>query len=325
MLTLVVALVSGCSRSDDAEDTSAVGHAVGTRLETLIDTTRPTDALGDAPGKPSRTLETLVYYPAEGRSGGDPVRDAPAAATGRPFPLIVFSHGSGVSDPARYDLLLRAWAAAGYVIAAPRFPLSSTSRPGGGSDVVNQPGDVSFVITEMARRGGDPTAPYGGLVDAGRVAVAGHSLGGVTTMGVAFNGCCVDRRIGAAVVLAGAAAAFPGDRWFEGIRAPLLVVHGDDDRVVRIAEGRQLFHDAPEPKAMLTLLGGDHNRPYGGSLATTDNPDRLGATVNGPTRIVNTTVVAFLDRYLKDRTDALAHVSETLAEEVGVSFEVVGT
>ncbi len=263
-----------------------------------------------------------MYYPAEGQPGGDPVPDAPTAAVGRPFPLIVFSHGSGVSEPARYDLLFRSWAAAGYVIAAPRYPLSSTSLPGAGSDVVNQPADVSFLITDLSRRSGDASSPYAGLVDGNRVAVAGHSLGGVTTMGVAFNGCCVDRRIRAGVVLAGAAGAFPEDRWFEGIRTPLLVVHGDDDRVVRMAEGRKVFDDAPAPKAMLTVVGGDHNRPYGGSLATTENPDRLGATVNGPTQIVNTTVVAFLDRYIKDRTDALARVRQALADEVSVRFDV---
>jgi predicted dienelactone hydrolase len=83
----------------------------------------------------------------------------------------VFSHGSGVSTPARYELLFNAWAAAGYVIAAPSYPLSSTSPPGASGDVVNQPADISFLISEMVRLGADPASPYAGLVDGERIAV----------------------------------------------------------------------------------------------------------------------------------------------------------
>ena len=92
---------------------------------------------------------------------------------------------------------------------------------------------------------------------------------------------------------------------------------------MRIADGQKVFADAPPPKAMLTVFGGDHNRPYGGSLATTENPERLGATLNGPTQIVNTTAVAFLDRFLKDRKDALARLRTVLLDEVSVKLEVI--
>lgn len=138
-----------------------------------------------------------------------------------------------------------------------------------------------------------------------------------------FNGCCVDRRIDAGIVMAGAEAFFPPEQWFGPIRTPILVIHGDDDRVVRLADGQQVFADASPPKAMLTVFGGDHSRPYGGSLSTTENPERLGATLNGPTQIVNTTAVAFLDRYLKDRTDALSRLRAALVDEVSVRLEVV--
>lgn len=37
--------------------------------------------------------------------------------------------------------------------------------------------------------------------------------------------------------------------------------------------------------------------------------------MNGPTRIVNTTAVAFLDRFLNDRKDALARVRTVLLDE----------
>ena len=323
-LVVVVGLF-GCGGGGDDDSkglSSEATFAVGTRFETLVDRSRPTMATADSDAKPERTFETLVTYPAAGSPGGPAVSGAPAAPGG-PYPLVVFSHGSGVSSPVRYELLLNAWAAAGYVVAAPKYPLSSTSLPGASADAVNQPADVSFLISEMIRLGANRGSPYAGLVDGERVAVAGHSLGAATTLGVAFNGCCVDRRIDAGIVMAGGEAFFPPEQWFGTIRTPILVVHGDDDRIVRIADGQKVFGDAPPPKAMLTVFGGDHNRPYGGSLATTENPERLGATVNGPTRIVNTTAVAFLDRFLKDRKDALARVRTVLLDEVSVKLEVV--
>ncbi len=319
----MVSAFAGCGGSGEKGDPSPPVYAVGTRVETLVDTSRVTEARTDAPGQPSRTLETLIYYPALGKQGGETMPGAPPATAEGPFPLIVFSHGSGVSDPVRYDLLFRSWASAGYVIAAPKHPLSSTSLPDGGADVVNQPADVSFVITEMLRRSADASGPYRSLVDGSRIGAAGHSLGAVTALGVVSNRCCVDARIRAGVILAGRKSAFPPDGWMTGAHAPILVVHGDDDRLVRLAEGQQVFSEAPAPKAMLTIFGGDHNRPYGGSLATVENPDRLGATLSGPTAVVNTTVVAFLDRHLKDRHDALTRARANLADEVSVRLDVV--
>jgi len=317
-LAVLAAACGGGSGSDGADGAarSAGQFAVGTRFETLVDETRGTEGREGVDPKPTRTFETVVYYPATGESGGDPRPGAPAAATGGGFPLVVFSHGSGVSSPVRYDLLFRYWAAAGYVVVAPKYPISSTSLPDNSADVVSQPADISFLISEFLRR-----SP--GLVDASRIAAAGHSLGGVMTMGAVFNRCCLDPRIRAGIVLAGGKSAFPDDGWFAGIRTPLLVVHGDDDRIVRIAAGQEVFTSAPAPKAMLTVFGGDHNRPYGGALTTTENAERLGATAGGPTAIVNQTVVAFLDRYVKDRPRALTDLAERLLDEVSVKLEVV--
>ncbi len=320
-----VAILAGCGGGGSDDSTATLSpearFAVGTRLETFVDRSRPTSATADSAAKPERTFQTLVTYPAAGPAGRPPASEAPPA-TGGPFPLVVFSHGGGVSSPARYELLFNAWAAAGYVVAAPKYPLSSTSLPGANGDAVNQPADVSFLISEMVRLSADRASPYAGLVDGERVAVAGHSLGAATTLGVAFNGCCVDRRIDAGIVMAGGEAFFPAEQWFNGIRTPILVVHGDDDRIVRIADGQKVFADAPPPKAMLTLFGGDHNRPYGGSLATTENPERLGATLNGPTTIVNSAVVAFLDRYLNDQANALSRLRTALADEFSVKLEL---
>ena len=68
------------------------------------------------------------------------------------------------------DLLVAApeLARAGFVVAAPVFPLCSAGAPGGPeeSDVINQPGDMSFVISSLlAVSSGGRRRPLAGLVD----------------------------------------------------------------------------------------------------------------------------------------------------------------
>jgi fermentation-respiration switch protein FrsA (DUF1100 family) len=43
------------------------------------------------------------------------------------------------------------------------------------------------------------------------------------------------------------------------VPAPVLVMHGDDDHVIPIAQGRALFERISGPKAFFTIHGGDHN------------------------------------------------------------------
>lgn len=222
-------------------------------------------------------------------------------------PLIVFAHGSG-GNPDFYRVLLQAWAEKGYVVAAPRFP----------SDRANQPGDVSFVITEMLRLSSAATGPFAGVIDANRIGTAGHSAGGVTVLGVAFNTCCLDRRVRAGAVLAGDAPPFPGGAYFPGIPTPLLVVHGLADPTVPFNEGRRIFTDALPPKMMLTVPASnvpsaDHARLYVG----TDNrpfPD---------TRLVIAATLGFFDRYLRDDSDAVERIRKALDAEIGFELEVV--
>ena len=278
----VVAAGCGGGGSSPSSEPSSEPVRFEVRTETFVDNSRAA----------ARTLETSIYLPA-----------APDEAR----PLILFVHGSG-GNPEFYRVLLEAWAAAGYVVAAPRFP----------SDVVNQPGDVSFVITELLRMSSATTGPYSGLVDPARIGAAGHSAGGVTVLGAVFNTCCVDRRIRAGVVMAADAPPCPGGTYFTGIRTPLLVVHGLADPTVPFAEGRRIFDGALPPKWMLAVPASevpsaDHARPYVG----TENrplPD---------TRLVMATTLGFLDRYLRDDREAPARVRKALDAEVSFRLDVV--
>src|SRR5262245_1170595 len=116
-------------------------YPVLTDTRTFVDTSRTTSPNGDAPGSPTRTLVTSFWYP-----------DAPG-----PFPLVMFAHGYAVT-PDFYTPMLERWAAAGYVVVAPTYPILS-GIPGGPSQVDETKtfADTSFVITQVLALGaGDP-------------------------------------------------------------------------------------------------------------------------------------------------------------------------
>jgi predicted dienelactone hydrolase len=170
------------------------------RVVRLVD---PSRLIG---GKP-RTLVTVVRYPAVGApSARDLPKAAPERAAG-PFPLVVFAHGYRLA-PYTYTLLLRAWTHAGYVVAAPAFPLTNADAPGvDRSDLINQPQDLRFVISRLlAQRG----APLGGVIDVTRIALGGHSDGVDTALAIAYDKLR-DPRVRAALGFSGAEiSAFTG-------------------------------------------------------------------------------------------------------------------
>jgi dienelactone hydrolase len=224
---------------------SAKPYAVGERSYTLVDRSRSTPPNGSYAGAPTRTLPTVVLYPAR---KGKPVERRHG------FPLIVFSHGMGATVPP-YRSALDLWVRRGYVVVAPTFPLSSGTAPGGPSlaDYREQPADVSFVISRVLR-----VTRREGLartIDRRSIGVAGHSLGAVTSLALVANGCCRDRRVDAAVAWAPVRLAFAG-AWFAAPTRPLMVIHGTADATY--AAGVGIYRDASRPKALVTLVNGPH-------------------------------------------------------------------
>jgi dienelactone hydrolase len=210
-------------------------------------------------------------------------------APGGPFPLIVFADGFDVT-PAAYAGLLQSWARAGYVVAAPTFPLTSPGAPGGldEGDVVNQPADIRFVIDQMWAADANP-GPLAGLIDPKKIGVAGHSDGGITAAAVAYNTCCRDPRISAAVVMAGAEIGVPGGSYFPAGSAPMLAIQGDADHSNNPQNSRQMYNDdGGGPKYLIDLPGASHESPFMAS-----NP---GADV------VRRATIDFFGRYLKAGT-----------------------
>ncbi|MFI7605827.1 alpha/beta hydrolase family protein [Micromonospora sp. NPDC049366] len=200
-----------------------------------------------------RPLPVTVWYPATGSAGGAAKRSADAAE-GR-FPVVMFSHGLG-GRPDDYARLLTRWAAAGFVVAAPTFPHTSRGVKVNVLDVLNQPADVSYALTQVLALDGKAGDPLRGHLAVDRVAAAGHSAGGVTTIGLFTAGR--DERLDAGVVFAGTALGV--GTAFAGAAAPQLFVHGELDEVVEYAAGKAAYDAVPWPKAMLSLTKGDHGR-----------------------------------------------------------------
>ena len=237
-----------------------------------------------------------VRYPALGAPGGTDLTDAPPAGAYGPFPLVVFGHGFALT-PASYSRMLQSWARAGYVVAAPVFPLENANAPNGPdeSDLVNQPGDVRFVISRLLASGGARSSALSGLIDPARIAVAGHSDGGDTALAVAYDPSFRDPRVRDAIILSGAEIPGVGPFAFPRAGPPLLAVQGTADTVNPPSATNAFFEAAPRPKYRLSLLGAEHLPPY-----SVEQPQLT---------IVERVTLAFLDGYLKGRPGALGELS----------------
>jgi pimeloyl-ACP methyl ester carboxylesterase len=161
------------------------------------------------------------------------------------------------------------------------LPLERPSAPAGPdqSDLVNEPGDISFVISRLTA----PASPLRRLLDPNRIAVVGHSDGAVAALAAAYDRRFRDSRIDAAMILSGAAP-----RGFTSAPAgsrPLLAVQGTLDPINAPSVTADYYRHMRRPKFLLWLLGAFHLPPY-----TTD--DRWA-------RVVERATTAFLNHCLR--------------------------
>ncbi len=239
--------------------------AVGTRTVTLVDSSRPSSS-----ERSSRPLAIQLWYPTADTSGARaryvvpaalidtmllrqyydilpsilgiwrslPVpawSEAPPLATsrGQGWPVLLFSHGGGVSR-ANYTALVTAMASHGYVVVAIDHPMSGfTLAPDGAllaPGVADLPykdrpyanltrdmaRDASFVLDRLAS-----VVPV--ALDTARVGYFGHSLGGAS----ALDACIVDRRLRACVDMDGSPF---GEAATKAIRKPFLVLLSEPDQ-----------------------------------------------------------------------------------------------
>lgn len=173
----------------------AVGpYAVGRRTIQVDDKAR------------KRKLDVEVWYPAEAGTTGKPARymfspalptlafdskvaiDSPPIVTSpEPFPMVVYSHGSGGFRyiATWYTELL---ASHGFVVVAPDHTGNTAIDDVAKTSVspvqnqINRLGDVKAVIDDMLKRNTTAGDPFDGSFDPEKIGISGHSFGGFTAI-----------------------------------------------------------------------------------------------------------------------------------------------
>ncbi len=229
----------------------------------------PADVAGEPlPGDPRPPMETLSL-PIPG--GGDVVAwfaPAPGAAYGAPAPLVIYCHGNAELIDFQ-DFVLAGYRRLGVSVLLPEYRGygRSAGRPSQAAIVEDV---VRFRDLLIGRPG----------VDASRIILHGHSLGG----GVAAQVAVVRRP--AALILQStftSLASFSGrylapsflarhpfrtDRVLPGLDLPLLIMHGARDDIVPVTHGRRLRALAPAAMYMefdcghLDMPGDGHHEAY---------------------------------------------------------------
>jgi dienelactone hydrolase len=210
---------------------------------TYVDVSRPTVARAPVPASRIRVLRTSVWVPQPGHG---------------PWPLVVFGHGFA-SSVSRYDALLERVARAGFVVAAPEFPGSSSALPGvpDERDLREEPCDLLAVAGKVQHALAPPA--LAGRVRGGPVVLAGQSDGATAAAFAALAdplGACGGPPV--AGVVAFSADPVPVR---PGATATVLAVTGSADEVNPPAHTRALFDEAPVPAYLVTSSGDDHIQP----------------------------------------------------------------
>jgi predicted dienelactone hydrolase len=219
-------------------------------------------------GEGQRRLETVLWYPARGPrwsltgAAGVPRQDAPVARGG-PFPVVVFSHGSG-GIPEQSLALVTHLASHGVVVIAPPHPgntfrdcapLSCLDPNAVRTSLAERPDDMRAILDDLPSLAAREGSPVRDALALDRIGVMGHSLGGATALLVAAR----DERIRAVIGLAPAVFGEVAGA-SEGLDMPVLIMNGDADLLTPLSGARRLYEALPAstPRALVTVLGGDH-------------------------------------------------------------------
>ena len=260
-----------------------------------------------------------------------------AIATDGPFPLVIYSHGSG---GIRYihSNYTEALASNGYIVAAPDHTGNTAAdrllgtETDGAVTAFNRPNDVQRVLDAFLDPESIETVGFVASVSPDQIAVTGHSFGGFTAYAMASgfsneNGDFVaDERVDAIIPLAPAAGPnLLTDELLASIDIPALVMVGTNDQTTPIDPNvtRPWELTMSSPHYRVDLTAAEHETftdlcAYQEFLPTL--PDALPAvidTINERTEagcgeddmpidraqaITNTFAVAFLDEVFKGGT-----------------------
>lgn len=214
-----------------------------------------------------------------------------------PRPLVIFSHGyHGVPEQSRF--LMRSLSGAGYWVMAPRH---ADAIGGGGAKMLPEHGlgkpdewteadfrdraeDVRAVLDAVRTR-----KEWEGRIDLERVALAGHSLGGYTAVGLVGGWSSWKiPGIKAVVALSPYLNPFNQKGTLKDLDVPVMYQTGTLDLGVApfVSRKGMAFDSTPSPAVLVVFKRAAH-------FAWTDLNPRFHESISDFT-------LAFLDRYLRD-------------------------
>lgn len=211
VLTAAATLTAGCASAETStapapKETSTPAltyaargrHAVGYRVFTTTgaqqqtltlrawyparqpDDKRPATITYTAPNK----FDEQITPGKEITAVGGAVADGLPERTDGPYPLVVFSHGYGMS-PIVFSTLVEHYASRGYVVLAPEHNETfDGSLTGFWKALIDRPVDIGRTI-DYAELLTESEAPLAGMIDLDNIAVVGHSYGGYTALAAA--------------------------------------------------------------------------------------------------------------------------------------------
>jgi len=194
--------------------------------------------------------------------------------TGGAHPVVVFTHGyTGTFTD--YTFIFEDLASRGYVVASVNHTCEATAVhfPDGrfvesvfGSHLAGDTlrsdeqalsfavsvrlRDLKFVVNELQRLNGEAGSPFTGKLDTSRLAVAGHSLGGMTALPAVLQ----DTRFKAGILI---------DGWPDSLttptKTPVLILAAGHERW---SDGeRSLWNNLRGPRLAVNLRGAEHLTP----------------------------------------------------------------
>jgi len=233
--------------------------------------------------------------------GGGPITtifgavvDAPLDPSGGPYPVVLFSHGS-CGYPEQSLFLTPLLASRGFVVVAPPHPgntifeLATCGTPAAqAAAFFERPADMVFVLDQILAAGQDPTSPFHGLVDGSRVAMTGHSFGGLDVYLVTER----DPRVTIAVPMAPAALTKPH------LDVPSLTMIGAIDTQVNNTLTRAAYDASVTPKLLVEIEHAGHFAFSDGCFPSPDcNPPTTLTQPEAHADVLRY-VVPFIERYL---------------------------
>ena len=234
-----------------------------------------------------REVDVRIFYPADGCDT---------------CPLIIFSHGANATYD-RYDVLLEAWARAGYIVAAP-LHVDSEAHPKRGEygrehHLPTRIDDFSASLDQLRSQSIEQIE---GISISDNYIAAGHSFGALIAQifgGAMVAGQSIDlTQSPSAVVAISPPGPVPGlvaSTAWTSMNNPMLVVTGTDDIVPFVApeweDHLTSFEVAPLALAAALIFDGvDHY--FNGAFGRIDE----ARAVTSPVGQLNTAIFAFIDQ-----------------------------